>query len=124
MLTVDQRSAVYRFAGLEDFPIAALADSRGVEAEHRGERQPAARRIAAHHSHPPIRHDQLVAAARPALVIEIREHDAIMHELPTAVRGHIHVHLFVLTCGVHRLIRRLITRCLRACTSGQEQQHN
>ena len=47
MLAIDQRTAVERFTRLKQFAVPALADGRGIEAEHRVQRQPAARHLAA-----------------------------------------------------------------------------
>ena len=42
MLAIDQRLAVERLADLKDLAVAVRADRRRIQAEHAGERQPAA----------------------------------------------------------------------------------
>ncbi|HET9832381.1 MAG TPA: hypothetical protein VFP91_11745 [Vicinamibacterales bacterium] len=94
MLSIAQRSTVERFACLEDFAIPVLADRGGVETQHARERQSPMRSGPTRHPHPPVRDDEFVAAARSALVIELREHNPVLHELPALT--HVHLHVFVL----------------------------
>src|SRR5205085_9045032 len=82
VLTIDQRTSVDDFARLEYLPITRLADSGGIEAQHRVEREPGRTGLPARHAHPPVRHLELVAASRAALMIEQPEDDPILHELP------------------------------------------
>jgi hypothetical protein len=98
MLSIDQRSTVERFARLEDFAIPVFTDRGGIEAQHARERQSPMRCGPTRHSHPPVRDDEFVAAARSALVIELREHHPVLHELPAW--PHVHLHVFVLGRGV------------------------
>ena len=100
MLAIGERPAVERLTRLEDLAISALADRRRIQAQHAGECQSAPRQVAAGHAHPPIRHDEFPAAPRTALMIELGEHDAILHEVPATVCRH--VHLYVIVCGVLR----------------------
>ena len=118
MLSVDQRMSVDRLAGLQDLAVAILSDRRRVETEHARQRQTSAGHLATRHAHPPVRHDELVAAARASLVIEFSEHDPVLHQLPAVV--HIHLHLFVLI-GVPAATGRRISRALRACVAGREK---
>ena len=83
MLAVDERPAVERFADLEDLAVAVLAERRRIEAEHQVELQSPRARAAARAM--PIHQfcrRELVAAARAALVIQVEEDDAVLHEVP------------------------------------------
>src|SRR5436190_20894261 len=93
MLAVDERTAVERFARLEELAVTTLADAARVEAEHAGERDTSARSVAARHAHPPVRRHELLAAARSTLMIEFREHDPVLHERPAGLHRHVHLHI-------------------------------
>ncbi len=84
VLAIDERLSVERLASLEQLAITLGANRRGVEAEHRRECQPPGGRRPAGHTHPPVRHDELVAAARAALMVVLGEQDAILHQHPFA----------------------------------------
>ena len=85
MLPIDQRSAVERLAYLEDFAVAALADGRGVETQHRRQREVPLAGLPRRHAHPPVRHPELVTSARTALVVEHGVDDAVLHEGPAGL---------------------------------------
>src|SRR5262249_39556301 len=108
MLMVDDRLAVERLARLEELTGALAADGRGLDAGHAWPRKAPLRRIAARHPHPPVRHGELGAAALAALMVELGEHHAVLHERPTGRR--------------HRHLRVIVRRgVLRARGNGDQQ---
>ena len=108
MLPVDERPAVQRFAGLEEFPVAVLADGGRIETEHAGDGEVAVGRLPAGHPHPPIGRDDFVAAARTALVVEFREQHAVLHERPARARAHVHLIVLHARMVVSRWSRRVL----------------
>ena len=82
MLPIDQRPPVERFAHLKDLAIPGFAGGQRIEAQHAGERQPPAAGATRGHPHPPVRRLELVAAARPSLVVEEAEYRAVPHQHP------------------------------------------
>src|SRR5262245_40493660 len=89
MLTVDERLAVQRFAGLKELTVAVASHRHGIEAEHAVERDKAMACFPAHHAHPPVWCDKLLASAIGTLVIEFEEEHAVLHEAPSARRHHL-----------------------------------
>ena len=85
VLPVDQRPSVQRhgFAHLKDLAVSKLARRHQIETEHPVEREPRRPDASGQHAHPPIRHCELIDAARTALMVEQAERDAVLHELPT-----------------------------------------
>jgi hypothetical protein len=86
VLTIDNRHTVERLTALEDFAVARAAHERRIETEHAAERDGVAAAFARRHAHPPVRRDEFLPAARPALTVEDAEHDAVLHAHPFAVR--------------------------------------
>src|SRR5207248_2926311 len=91
VLPIDERPSVERLSRLKDLAVSIFAHGRGIQAEHAGERQSAMRCVAAGHAHPPVRKQELVSLARTSLMVEFGEQDAVLHELPTRIHGHVHV---------------------------------
>ena len=86
MLAVDQRPCIERLADLEQLAIPVLAERRGVQAEHQVELQRATGGAALRHAHPPVLRREFGAAPRPALVVQVHEHHAVLHEVPAGER--------------------------------------
>ena len=82
MLSIDERPPVERLADLKDLPITRFAGGQRIQAQHAGERQASAPGATRGHAHPPVRRFELIAAARPALVVEEAEHRAVPHQHP------------------------------------------
>jgi hypothetical protein len=99
MLVIDDRLSLEDLAGLEQLAGARASHRRRIEAGHPRQRKRPARGVAVRHQHPPVRRDELRAAARSALIVEHGPHDAVVHELPSLARGHVHVRVVVLLRG-------------------------
>src|SRR6185369_1577931 len=73
---------VERLARLEQQRVAARSDTRRVEAEHGARLKPAAGQRVRCHEHSPIQRSELVCSARAALLVVLREREAVGHEVP------------------------------------------
>src|SRR6266852_6722879 len=62
MLPVDKS-----LADLKELRVTALSDGQWLEAEHRAQHQMSTRQRPLGHSHDPVRREELIAPARPAL---------------------------------------------------------
>ena len=82
MLPVDERLPLELFAHLKDFPVATLADRPRIEAQHDVHAELVAAVLAKQHAHPPVRGEELLTAAGPALVVERTGDDAVLDEAP------------------------------------------
>ncbi len=123
VLPIDQRSAVDRFADLKDLAITSFPHRRGVEAEHRVERELRRPNLPRQHAHPPVRHREAVATARASLAIEHRGHDPFLHELPPGTHVHLHVLMIRLLLLCPRIGDRRDLAISGLGDSGRRQAH-
>ena len=84
MLTVVDRTTERRLALLKQLRIEPVSDGRRLQAEHAAKREQAGAKRSLRHRHEPVGRENLVAAARPALLPDVEEGFAMEHQHPRA----------------------------------------
>ena len=82
MLVIDQRLAVIGFSGLEKLGKSRMRRGQRLGRKHFAKQDAAPPQFVLFHQHQPVHRLGLALAARAALLVVIRKHYAVRHQIP------------------------------------------